>query len=63
MMENEKCRTCQEQWLRKISSIQSDLIDLKRVVRLETQQSKEDWNDAFSRIINLEKMVGDERAS
>lgn len=61
-MENEKCRTCQEQWLRKISSIQSDLIDLKRVVRLETQQSKEDWNDAFSRIMIIEKMIQNENA-
>lgn len=62
MMENEKCRTCQERWLRKISAIQSDLIDLKRFVRLETQQSKEDWNDAFSRIMIIEKMIQNENA-
>lgn len=61
-MENEKCRTCQERLLRKISAIQSDLIDLKRFVRLETQQSKEDWNDAFSRIMIIEKMIQNENA-
>lgn len=62
MMENEKCRTCQERWLRKISAIQADLIDLKIFVRLETQQSKEDWNDAFSRIMIIEKMIQNENA-
>lgn len=62
MMENEKCRTCQERWFRNISAIQADLIDLKRFVRLETQQNREDWNDAFSRIIIIEKMIQNENA-
>ncbi len=63
-MENsEKCRVCQERWFRQLASIQADLIDLKRWVRMETQQSKEDWNDAFSRIMNLEEMIQNERAT